>query len=92
MRYSHAVTTRLAPMPIHGVPFDELQGQLRSKAALALETTGDVRFLEAIATAPHMAKFYFDDFYREVFYGGIVPVRVKEMVRLRLSNLHGCVY
>ncbi len=56
----------------------------------SLELTGDARFLEVAANAPHITHFYFDQFYGEVFYGGKVAVRIKELVRLRLSRLHGC--
>ena len=60
-------------------------------------TIGEVPFtprakqiLEVAANAPHITHFYFDQFYGEVFYGGKVAVRIKELVRLRLSRLHGC--
>jgi len=74
------------------VPFEDLPEGLRTRAEAAQEITGDTRFLQALGNAPHMAEFYFRDFYENVFHQGIVPVRVKELVRLRLSNLHGCVF
>ena len=30
------------------------------------------------------------DFYAKLFYGGVVPIKIKEMTQLRLSKLHGC--
>ena len=77
---------------IGGVPLDEMSPEMRRRAEAAADLTGDVRFVRAIAAAPHMADFYFDDFYDRVFYGGEVPIVTKELVRLRLSNLHGCVF
>lgn len=77
---------------LHLTPFGDLPEDLRERAAASLEATGDDRFLRAVASAPHMADFYFRDFYEGVFFGGVVPLSIKELVRLRLSNLHGCVY
>ena len=62
------------------------------RAERSAELTGDTRFIQSLANAPHMADFYFDDFYENVFYGGLVPVYIKELARLRLSNLHGCAF
>ncbi len=47
-------------------------------------------FREILSSAPEMQRWYVDGFYSEVFYGGSVPVRIKELVRLRLSQIHGC--
>ncbi len=77
---------------LNRVPIDDLPEVLRARAEMSMDTVGDTRFLQVLANAPHMADFYFGQFYQDVFYGGVVPVRVKELVRLRLSNLHGCVY
>ena len=79
-------------MNIPGVPFEEMEPAMRRRAEAAAELTGDIRFISAITAAPHMVDFYFDDFYEGVFFGGEVPVVTKELVRLRLSNLHGCAF
>ena len=79
-------------MRIPGVPFEEMTPEMRRRAAAGAEIAGDMRFMQAIAAAPHMAEFYFDGFYEQVFFGGEVPIVTKELVRLRLSNLHGCAF
>ena len=35
---------------------------------------------------------WYGEFYNRVFYGGRVPVRIKELIRLRLSTVHGCAF
>ena len=79
-------------MSIPGVPFEDMDPAMRRRAEAAAELTGDTRFIRAIAPAPHMADFYFGNFYEQVFFGGDVPIVTKELVRLRLSNLHGCAF
>ena len=79
-------------MIIPGVPVEEMTPQMRRRAEAGAEVAGDMRFTQTIAAAPHMAEFYFDGFYEQVFFGGEVPIVTKELVRLRLSNLHGCAF
>lgn len=52
--------------------------------------TGEPAFVEAFATAPHVLRFVMSDFYQNLFFGGQVDQRYKQLVRLRLSALHGC--
>lgn len=74
------------------LPIQDLPDRLRARAAASKETTGDTRFLQVLGNAPHMAEFYFGEFYDKIFFGGAVPIATKELIRLRLSTLHGCVY
>ncbi len=74
------------------VPDSELSEEYQNKIKNSLIMTGDARFLRVLANAPHIASWYFDSFYKEIFYNGKVPLRIKELVRLRLSKLHGCLY
>ncbi|MCS6801861.1 MAG: hypothetical protein RMM58_01820 [Chloroflexota bacterium] len=69
---------------------DELGGRLARLWDEARAAGNEPRFLEVVANAPNVADFYFDRFYGELFFRGIAPRRVKELVRLRLSILHGC--
>jgi AhpD family alkylhydroperoxidase len=73
------------------VPVDMLNDAMRASRERALALRGDATFIEVAANAPHMFDWY-ARFYAEVFYGGRVPVRIKELVRLRLSTLHGCAF
>lgn len=74
------------------VPDDEMEPEFRAKVQRVRSMVGDVRFLEVAANAPHMIDFYWGDFYRDVFFAGIVDVRTKELVRLLLANIHGCMF
>ena len=51
---------------------------------------GDGTFFEVFAQHPELYRWYTERFYGEVFHGGIVERHIKELVRLRLSNTHGC--
>lgn len=74
------------------VPDEEMGPEFRAKVERVRGLVGDVRFLEVAANAPHMIDFYWGDFYRDVFFAGIVDVRSKELVRLLLANIHGCMF
>jgi hypothetical protein len=69
---------------------EELSGRLAALWDASHANGNEPRFLEVVANAPHVAEFYFEHFYGGLFFRGIAPRRVKELVRLRLSNLHGC--
>ena len=55
-----------------------------------MELRGDATFFEVFANHPELYRWYTGSFYGEVFNGGVVPRRIKELVRLRLSTVHGC--
>jgi AhpD family alkylhydroperoxidase len=69
-----------------------MDDEFRAKVQRVRAMVGDVRFLEVAANAPHMVDFYWGDFYRGVFFAGIVDIRIKELVRLLLANVHGCMF
>ncbi len=56
------------------------------------KTTGDATFVEVGANNPDLISWYIDGFYSKVFYDGCVPTKIMELLRLRLSNIHGCRY
>jgi len=58
----------------------------------AVEKTGDATFIQCAANAPELLKWYHNDFYGKLFYGGRIEVRLKELIRLKLSKIHGCAY
>ncbi len=51
---------------------------------------GDGTFFEVFANHPALFDWYIDRFYGEVFSGGCCDRRSKELLRLRLSSVHGC--
>ena len=57
----------------------------------AQQTRGDATFVQVMGHAPELLEWY-GEFYQRVFYGGRVPARTKELLRLRLSTLHGCAF
>lgn len=75
-------------MPLRPAPYMSEDFKRRIEA-MRLEA-GDARSLEAMSNAPHVATFYYGQFYEGIFFGGVAPIRVKELVRLHLSQLHGC--
>ena len=42
--------------------------------------------------ATEISKVYYEQFYQKVFYGGVVNIRLKELIRLRLAGISGCKY
>lgn len=64
----------------------------RRRVQRADEVAKDSRFLRVLANAPHLCSFYYDEFYDKVFFSGCADVRMKELLRLRLAGLHGCMY
>lgn len=64
--------------------------QAAHDAAIALRD--DATFIEVAANAPELMDWYVKEFYGRVFYAGRVEVRIKELLRYRLSMMHGCAY
>jgi hypothetical protein len=52
--------------------------------------TGEPTFIEVFAQAPELLNLVMNEFYMKVFFGGRVEQRYKQLVRLRLSIVHGC--
>ena len=77
-------------MPLRRFSREELPEPLARLWDASYALGNEPRFLEVVANAPHVARFYYEQFYGELFFQGVAPRRVKELVRLRLSQLHGC--
>ena len=83
------------PMPeplLRRVPRDELPEDLQPVFDNARTVAGDATFIEVAANNPRMFRWYLDDFYTKVYHGGKLDPMVRELVRLRLANLHGCAF
>jgi len=63
---------------------------LRAAWRKSMELRGDAAFFEVFGNNPGLYDWYTESFYKEVFHGGTVPQRIKELARLRLSTIHGC--
>lgn len=72
------------------LPVEQIGSPLREKIATIAGLGGDTRFFRFAANAPHVAQLYWVQFYQDVFFQGLLPVRVKEIARLRLAALNGC--
>ncbi|RME66832.1 MAG: carboxymuconolactone decarboxylase family protein [Alphaproteobacteria bacterium] len=58
------------------------------QASMALR--GDATLFAVFANHPALYDWYANGFYGTVFAGGRVPRRFKELLRIKLSTLHGC--
>ncbi len=72
------------------VDVEQITGPLRDRTDLVAGLGGDLTFYRWAANAPEIAEFYWGAFYRDLFFRGVLPVRLKELVRLRLAGLTGC--
>ena len=74
--------TRIAPA--------DLPDDLRGAHDKSMQLRSDATFFEVFGNHPALYRWYVNSFYAEVFHGGLVARRIKELVRLRLSTTHGC--
>ena len=80
--------TRAPVFPLLDKP--DLPPELHEAWDASLARRGEARFLSGMAHAPHLFEWYSQAFYGTLFRSEHVPVRFKELGRLRLSTRHGC--
>jgi alkylhydroperoxidase family enzyme len=80
----------MASTALHRIPRDELSPNIQEAWDMLNGLTGEPAFIEAIAAAPELLHFVMEQFYRNIFFGGRVEEKYKQLVRLRLSLAHGC--
>lgn len=79
------------PAPfLHRIAHDELPEFMQTAHETSMNLRGDATFFEVFGNHPELYRWYTESFYGQVFRGGIVEQRIKELVRLRLSIQHGC--
>ncbi|MEM9049345.1 MAG: carboxymuconolactone decarboxylase family protein [Pseudomonadota bacterium] len=71
---------------------DELPQAMRPLWDRAIRDRDEAVFIEAAGNAPEILDWYYNSFYAQVFYGGRVERRIKELARLKLSTRHGCAF
>ena len=80
--------------PMHRVAREDLPQMLVDQWDWVNGLVEDPTCVEVLANHPPMAKWYFEQFYGQVFYNGnpemTVDVRTKEVLRLRLTKQTGC--
>lgn len=69
---------------------DEMDANARAAWEALTELSGSAVFVEVFARAPELLKFAMGDFYQNIFFGGRVAEKYKQLARLRLSMNHGC--
>ncbi len=72
------------------IPESRMSDALKAARAGALALTGDATITEVFANSEKVCDFFFNQFYQGLFFNGDVPLRYKELLRLRLSKVHGC--
>ncbi len=77
---------------LNRVDRDQLPEDLRAIWDEGMRRSGEAAIIEVFANAPELLEWYFNSFYRKVFYEGRVDVRTKELLRLKLSHEHGCYF
>jgi alkylhydroperoxidase family enzyme len=72
----------------------DMPENLRALWDMGMERTGEADIIEVFANHPAMLDWYFNGFYKQIFYNENpamkVDVRTKEILRLKLSKQHGC--
>ena len=63
---------------------------IRAAWSSSMALRNDGTFFEVFAQHLPLYRWYINQFYGEVFYKGLVDQQFKELLRLRLSTLHGC--
>jgi len=71
-------------------PRDRLPEGMQPAWDMLNRLTGEPTFVEVFASAPELVDLVMNEFYMKVFFGGRVAQRYKQLVRLRLSIVHGC--
>jgi alkylhydroperoxidase family enzyme len=69
---------------------NDLPDRFRPAWDMLNKLTGEPTFIEVFASAPELVDLVMNEFYMKVFFGGRVAQRYKQLVRLRLSIVHGC--
>lgn len=80
----------MAETAMSRIPRDELPGEFQVAWDALNELTDEPTFVEVFAQAPEVLRFVMNDFYAKLFFGGNVDQRYKQLVRLKLSLVHGC--
>ena len=76
--------------PLKRVPRAKLPAEFQAAWDGLNGLTGEPTFVEVFAQAPEILRFVMNDFYAKLFFGGNVDQRYKQLVRLKLSLVHGC--
>lgn len=76
--------------PLKRIPREQLPEEFHLAWDTLNGLTGEPTFVEVFAQAPDVLRFVMNDFYGNLFFGGHVDQRYKQLARLKLSLIHGC--
>lgn len=80
----------MADTLLERTPRDQLSGDARMAWDMLNKLTEEPTFVEVFANAPELLDFVMKRFYGDIFFAGRVDQKYKQLVRLRLSQIHGC--
>ncbi|HKK35874.1 MAG TPA: carboxymuconolactone decarboxylase family protein [Paracoccaceae bacterium] len=89
--------TEHSPMPgpnpmLARVRREDLPPRLAEMWDAAMRDRDEAVLIEVAGNAPESIEWYYDRFYGEMFHQGRVEARLKQLMRLKLSTLHGCAF
>lgn len=76
--------------PLRRIPRNELPEAMQAGWDRSMMLCGEATIIEVMANSPTASKLFFEEFYAKTFFGGEVDRRYKELLRLKLSTIHGC--
>lgn len=77
---------------LNRIPRAQMPDEIGALWDAAMRDRDEAVFFEAAANAPDVLDWYYNGFYGELFRGGRVDRRIKELARLKLSIMHGCAF
>ncbi len=80
----------MADTPMKRLSRDAMTPELALIRDTLNDLTGEPAFVEVFAQAPELIDFVMHRFYGEIFFKGRVENKYKQLVRLYLSQIHGC--
>lgn len=80
----------MSATPLSRLAPEKMPEELRQVWSTLNDLTGEPTFVEVFAQAPELLNFVMSQFYGDIFFGGKVDERYKQLARLRLSQIHGC--
>ena len=80
----------MSATPLQRTDPADMPEELRQVWQTLNDLTGEPTFVEVFAQAPELLDFVMVRFYGNIFFGGRVDERYKQLARLRLSQIHGC--
>lgn len=76
------------------VDVDSIPADMADVKEMLLHRAGETEVLQGLLNNPALTKWFFNDFYGQVFYNGNgnskIDLYTKELIRLRMALMHGC--